>query len=1449
MGKAGSTDECASCGEKLDPAWIGALCPACILSAALRPDGRENLDGWDTVTVRADPERPAPPAPAASSLPSAIGPYRVVRLLGSGGMGEVHLAEQDQPVRRRVALKVLRPGLASPELRERFAAERQMLALMDHPDIAKVYDAGETPDGSPYLVMEFVDGAPLADYCDRASLSLDDRLVLFRKICLAVAHAHQKAILHRDLKPSNILVSEQDGIPEPKLIDFGIGKALGWKIEQLSIETLQGQVFGTPQYMSPEHGLGRGGALDTRSDVYSLGVILYELLTGDTPLPQAEVRKCDLLTLGRRIEQEDAPRPSARIEDLARRDPAAASQIAAYRATTPGRLRDSLWGELDWITLRSLEKDPERRYQSAVDLAADIARHLADEVVTARPPTSTYRFGKFVRRHRGLLASGAAVSLAVVAALAISLDQANRAKRALGDSEHSRRQAEELVQFMIDDLAGELRRVGRLDSMRSSGDAVIRYFENSPAPGGDPESDLYRALALGQLSRIAADRGELDEAERLAEKSRDLQEDILTRPSLPPGIGPRAENGLIQVDQARGKLAYERMQYGVAEKLARESLERLRKVPLPDRSADFAKTEVDLLNNLALSCEFGGNPDDAVAFYRESFLKSWANSREGTDAVWLGAIAHSQHRLMRLGNSRESLFAGLPRGVMPPDPKECYLRMAAASGDDPNVLFAAAQGLRQIRESAFALPIYERLHLLEPNNYRWNRSFAHCLCDMGEEAYRGKGDLAQADLHFRKSAEVLDRLVGANPLNPSDQRLLGYLLLHKGYVSNCLGDGESARSELSRSVDLLESALAGSDDSAGTRFELGFALLRLAEITKDDKERLRLVLLSVQRLEEAGERDPLAGGELVAFHAHRLAADCLEKAGFYAQALASLEKSIEAYQEGRDESRATPEVAMYHLARSRLAEKTGDRDEEQKQRLLSAETYAAAAIESHRNLAMAIKACDMASAELKLGTQAAEEVVAWTRGKILPPIETCLRQRQWKDPEFAEALRAFADLLENLARTERTDPTIWYAKLVSARKSWVIEAALPAPSVSDRHRSRLLMNWLEWHEQTTTSRTSPSAILDEAVAFSSAWELAKPEDGDLVKALFTLHRTQADTRTDAAIYREHMDRAAEVMAGWIDRNAADASARETRAEFMRMCSDHWLQEEGRLDQRGDDAAALSVTEEALAILTGWLESAPPNRDLLTIRLGELQTRACVRLLDLGRTQEAESSARSAVATFRTGDGPSSLPGSEIPLATAHRHLSRSLMLQGRAADAKNEADTAVAILRTKAAASPADFAALGSLASALLWLGSLEKGTAPEEAIKHYEEAVTVSRTLLEAKPGSLNSWLAIAEASETLATLAPNGSTDLTDHLRLAYDARTEVLRLRQGNDRDQLFLALAAYRLSRMIRDDPASVERLRKKAWETLRTTTVAKTGEAAKALEDLAEGFGTRGPGKP
>jgi len=402
-------------------------------------------------------------------LGTRIGPYKLLHKLGQGGMGAVFMAEQKEPVRRRVALKIIKPGMDTEHVIARFEAERQALALMNHNNIARVLDAGTTDSGRPYFVMELVTGVPITQYCDEHKLTVNARLQLFKPVCQAIQHAHQKGIIHRDIKPSNVLVCTYDDVAVPKVIDFGIAKATGQQLTDHTMVTEVGQIIGTLEYMSPEQAETNQLDIDTRSDVYSMGVLLYELLTGSTPFSTKQLRKVGLTEMLRTIREADPPKPSTRISE----HPQSLTAISEVRQIEPTKLSKIVRGDLDWIVMRALEKDRTRRYESVSGLSADIERFLNNETVLACPPSARYRFQKFARRNKTLLATAASICVILIACTIVSVSLAVWAgeQQAIAVKE---RDDKELARQQAVDLASEARAAAQRERIAKAEEKVQR---------------------------------------------------------------------------------------------------------------------------------------------------------------------------------------------------------------------------------------------------------------------------------------------------------------------------------------------------------------------------------------------------------------------------------------------------------------------------------------------------------------------------------------------------------------------------------------------------------------------------------------------------------------------------------------------------------------------------------------------------------------------------------------------------------------------------------------------------------------------------------------------------------------------------------------------------------------------------------------------------------------
>jgi serine/threonine protein kinase/tetratricopeptide (TPR) repeat protein len=526
---------------------------------------------------------------------SIAGKYKLIDELGRGGMGVVYLAEQVAPVKRKVAVKIIKLGMDTKQVMARFEAERQALAMMDHPSIAKVYDAGATETGRPYFVMEYVKGVPITEYCDTHRLNNHERLELFQEVCQGVQHAHQKGIIHRDIKASNILVAIHDNKPVPKIIDFGVAKATAQRLTERTVFTELGQLIGTPEYMSPEQAEMSGLDIDTRTDVYSLGVLLYELLVGALPFDSDALRAAGLGEIQRIIRETDPPKASTRLSSLGDSQ----ASVALSRSTDLSALRKELRGDLDWIILKAMEKDRTRRYETVNGLAADIRRHLDNEPVLARPPSTSYKLQKMISRHKvgfvfsvvvAVLILGFAIFMTIASVrIAVERDRA----------EDEAAKATAINAFLQDTLGsanpieGSARDITVLEALERASDKIEEAFSNQP----EVEVEVRQTIGVTYL-RL----GQYDKAEDMLQSSLNVARETYDteHPELAAPITSLAV------------LLHERGKYDEAESLYREAL--------GIRQKHFGRQDegvASILNNLGIVLQDKGDYDAAEPIFRE----------------------------------------------------------------------------------------------------------------------------------------------------------------------------------------------------------------------------------------------------------------------------------------------------------------------------------------------------------------------------------------------------------------------------------------------------------------------------------------------------------------------------------------------------------------------------------------------------------------------------------------------------------------------------------------------------------------------------------------------------------------------------------------------------------------------------------------------------------------
>jgi eukaryotic-like serine/threonine-protein kinase len=777
------------------------------------PELRRVVEGLLDADARAGSflEHAVLPRPTPDSLDTTgtvIGPYHLLERIGEGGMGEVWLAEQKQPVRRRVAIKLIKEGMNTREVVARFESERQALALMDHPAIAKVFDAGSTPEGRPYFAMEYVAGIPITVYCDKHKLTMRQRMELFILVCEGVQHAHQKAIIHRDLKPSNILVIEVDGKPVPRIIDFGVAKATSQKLTAGTMYTRVGAILGTLEYMSPEQADSAGEDIDTRTDVYSLGAVLYELLVGALPLDFKKLAYDEVLRL---LREQDVPRPSTRLLTLG--DHSAIT--AQNRGTDPPTLARQLRGDADAIILKTLEKDRARRYATPSELAADLGRYLRNEPVTAHPPSAEYRIHKYIRRHRlGVAVAGAGLLLLI----AFAFVQAVELRRITHERDRATRErdrADRITQFMTDmfKMSNPSEARGNTVTAREILDKGAK--EIGTGLGNDSE---LQAKMMYTMAETYEGLGLESRAQPLLERALEIQRRVL---------GPEHPDTLRSMSTLADVLANEG-HYAEAEKLQRETLEIRRRVLGPEDPETLTSMSL-----LAATLLYDGHHAEAEKLQRETLeIRRRVLGPEHPDTlVSMGLLAYTLSREHHYSEA-EKLYGetlDIQRRVLGPTHPGTLLSMsnlADTSGEEGN--FTAQEKLA--RE---ALEIQRRV--LGPEH-------PDTLYSMTNLAYAlaGEGRYTEAEKLARETLEIQRRVLG--PEHPDTLGSMGSL----AYALAGEGRYTEAEKLLRETLEIQRRVLSPEHpDTLDTMADLAYALAGEGRYT--EAEKLQKEALEIQR--------------------------------------------------------------------------------------------------------------------------------------------------------------------------------------------------------------------------------------------------------------------------------------------------------------------------------------------------------------------------------------------------------------------------------------------------------------------------------------------------------------------------------------------------------------------------------------------------------------------------
>ena len=781
-----------------------------------------------------------PPTVLITEKPGdTIGRYKLLEQIGEGGGGLVYMAEQAEPVRRRVALKVIKLGMDTKQVIARFEAERQALALMDHPNIAKVFDGGATETGRPYFVMELVRGIKITDYCDQNNLSTAARLALFIQVCRAIQHAHQKGIIHRDIKPSNILVTQHDSVAVPKVIDFGIAKATAGPLTDKTLFTRFAQFVGTPAYMSPEQAQLSGIDIDTRSDIYSLGVLFYELLTGRPPFDPEELLASGLDEIRRIIREREPPTPSTSLSTLNQAD---LSRVAAHRHTEPPRLVHLIRGDLDWIAMKCLEKDRGRRYETANDLAMDLQRHLSNEPVLACPPSATYRFRKFARRNSVALATAVAFAVAVLLAVAglvvnnrLVTHEKEQKEEALAVAIREKERADQnllrareaVKQYLVKTNENPRLQTGDFQGLRKEllETAVAFYEEFVRQDQQNPDLEFERGRAYDDLGFLRQSIGEEERALTDYEQA----QGVFRRLAAKFPDRPLYRRWLAEVHNGRGAILKDLSRLDPAEQEFRQALALLDQLLSETQAAsEFIEVQARVQSNLGTLLKEAGRLPEAETLLRqavasrEKLLEQQPASQTSASLALRGKLATSWLNLGTLLSARrqaleaERAFEKILE-ILDPD----AVKQAANGSPEPakyqHQRGQAWNNLGTIRnaagrypeaEQAFrqALAIKEKLVDTFPSIPQYLHELAGTLDNLGS-VLGSENRMDEARTSHEKAIQLYERLVAQSPAVPIYVVSLAGAYSNMGRWVGDQGQLEEALSWLKKSVDILEEAL------------------------------------------------------------------------------------------------------------------------------------------------------------------------------------------------------------------------------------------------------------------------------------------------------------------------------------------------------------------------------------------------------------------------------------------------------------------------------------------------------------------------------------------------------------------------------------------------------------------------------------------------------------------
>jgi serine/threonine protein kinase len=797
---------------ELGEEWLASALKTPLETTAIQtPISPEQLQG---AGPGREPEPASTTAPTSESSGNWIGPYKLLQKLGEGGMGTVYVAQQERPVARRVALKIIKAGMDSAHVIARFEQERQALALMDHPNIAKVFDAGTTETGRPYFVMELVKGIPFTKFCDQEHLTPKERLELFIPICHAVQHAHQKGIIHRDLKPSNVLIALYDGRPVPKVIDFGVAKATGQKLTDQTMFTEVGQIVGTLEYMAPEQAELNNLDIDTRADIYSLGVLLYELLAGSPPFTRRQLRSAAFTEMLRLIREVEPPKPSTKVSSAEN-----LPSLAALRKLEPKKLALMMRGDLDWIVMKCLEKERSRRYETANGLALEIQRYLADEPVLAGPPAASYRLRKFVKRNRGPVVAAALVLAALVAGMVGTTLGLIRADRALtaeakqrgiaeANEKEAKAQKHRAIEFQnkaldalrattdkdVEKLIGGKKQLG--DNEKAYLEAIAKRWQLfATQEGNDEQAQALRGEGHYRVAFLWHKLGRRDEARKEFQRALDIRRKLVEEY---PAV-PEYQNSLAQAHNSLGNQFFE--------------------VGKPDAAFDEYRRALDIRKQLV--AQF---PD--VADYQRDLAGTHNNL--GLLHGTRGRRAEALTEYQQARDLQQKMVAKFPEV---PE----YHQYLAGTHINLGMLLRALGKRDEARgEYQQASDLEQKLVAKFPDVPEYQQYLARARTNMGNLLSDGFAKRDEALVEYEQARGIQQKLAARFPTLPDYQEELARTHNNLGSLLTSLGKRDEARGEYQQAIDIGKRLALQFPNVPGYQVDLGGGYCNLAILIRDE---------------------------------------------------------------------------------------------------------------------------------------------------------------------------------------------------------------------------------------------------------------------------------------------------------------------------------------------------------------------------------------------------------------------------------------------------------------------------------------------------------------------------------------------------------------------------------------------------------------------------------------